>query len=232
MPAPAPAACRASPLLDARSRAVATGPKALAATGDFLLENDLVRVVLDAPDHPQGLAPSGGSIIDLAPVDADVRAIRSTAFYQAAGLLPRDAVHYETAQIDEHRRQNVGDAYVAVVFRGHLEGDRRVTVVTRYELRAVRARRARAQRSLQRRARSQHALPHRRLVLGRSHARSLRARRRGSAFARPSWTCCTSISAWREWPFVAARSQASPDVSYAVVPCDRAAGGRVQQHRR
>src|SRR5204863_9407172 len=29
--------------------------------------------------------------------------------------------------------------------------------------------------------------------------------------------------AWRDWPFVAARTQAPPDVSYAVVPCDRPA---------
>src|SRR3954452_8595243 len=43
-------------------------PKSLAAAGDFELSNDLVRVVLDAPEHPHHLAPSGGSIIDFAPV--------------------------------------------------------------------------------------------------------------------------------------------------------------------
>src|SRR5437764_13903255 len=46
------------------------GPKAQAAADDILLENDLVSVVLDAPGHAQNLAPSGGSILDFAPVGA------------------------------------------------------------------------------------------------------------------------------------------------------------------
>ncbi len=59
------------------------GPKALAAEGDYLLENDLIRVVLDAPDHPHFLGPSGGAILDLAPLrqgpsDRRAPAIRST----------------------------------------------------------------------------------------------------------------------------------------------------------
>src|ERR1700689_1899862 len=44
------------------------GPKSLAAQGDSLLENDLVRVVLDAPDPPHFIGPSGGAILDLAPL--------------------------------------------------------------------------------------------------------------------------------------------------------------------
>jgi hypothetical protein len=59
----------------------------------MLLENGVVRVVLDAPSHPSGLAPSGGSIIDLALVSEPGDQINQ--IYQAAGLLPRDAVHYE-----------------------------------------------------------------------------------------------------------------------------------------
>ena len=42
--------------------------KALGAKDDIMLENELVRVVLAAPSHPSGLAPTGGSIIDLAPI--------------------------------------------------------------------------------------------------------------------------------------------------------------------
>ncbi len=44
------------------------GPKALAGQGDYVLENDQIRVVLDAPEHPHFLAPSGGAILDLAPL--------------------------------------------------------------------------------------------------------------------------------------------------------------------
>ena len=59
------------------------GPKALAAQGDYLLENDLIRVVLDAPDHPHFIGPSGGAILDLAPLrqspsDRRTPAIRPT----------------------------------------------------------------------------------------------------------------------------------------------------------
>ena len=43
----------------------------------------------------------------------------------------------------------------------------------------------------------------------------------GLGFRAPTLDLEDVASAWREWPFVAARSQASPDTSYAVVPCDR-----------
>src|SRR5579863_1631511 len=83
----------------------ALGPKALAAEGDYLLENDLVRVVLDAPDHPHHLAPSGGAILDFAALTPDPSnpnaapqyTDETNAIYHAAGVLPRDAVHYESA---------------------------------------------------------------------------------------------------------------------------------------
>ena len=88
----------------------APGPKAMAALGDILLENDLVRVILDAPDHPQGLAPSGGSIIDFSPRDPATKTLlgdQANGIYQAAGLLPRDAVRYTSHQ-DVRRTRRVG----------------------------------------------------------------------------------------------------------------------------
>src|SRR4029077_14590008 len=74
------------------------GPKAQAATGDYLLENDLVRVVIDAPEHPHHLAPTGGAILDLTPLASPMGmpADEINAIYHAAGVLPRDAVHYDT----------------------------------------------------------------------------------------------------------------------------------------
>ncbi|HVV52009.1 MAG TPA: hypothetical protein VHO06_20235, partial [Polyangia bacterium] len=111
------------------------GPKALAAVGDYVLENDLVRVVIDAPEHPHFLAPSGGAILDLAPLSATF-GDQTNAIYHAAGVLPRDAVHYETASIlDPGSDPAAPGAAAAVIVRGHLEGDSRVTVVTRYEVR-------------------------------------------------------------------------------------------------
>jgi hypothetical protein len=197
------------------------GPKAFAAVGDFMLENDLVRAVLDAPDHPQYLAPSGGTILDFAPVDTTTDTTSGdqiNSVYQAAGLLPRDAVHYETLEPDD-KSLLANNPYVAVVFRGHLEGDKRVTVVTRYELRACEPG-LRVRSDLYNGAPDpgtlyltdgffwgdQTLLP---FVPG-----------TGLGFRAPDIDLLHIDRAWRQWPFVAARSQSVPDVSYAVVPCD------------
>src|SRR3954454_5502072 len=83
------------------------GPKSLAAQGDYLLENDLVRVVLDAPEHPHFIGPSGGAILDLAPLVASKLVPhpgdQTNAICPAAGVLPRDAVHYDSAAIVDPR---------------------------------------------------------------------------------------------------------------------------------
>src|SRR4051794_3953878 len=47
------------------------GLEVLASTGDILLANDKVMGVVDAIDHPHYLAPSGGSLIDLATVQGN-----------------------------------------------------------------------------------------------------------------------------------------------------------------
>ena len=96
------------------------GPKALAAEGDYLLENDLVRVVLDAPDHPHFIGPSGGAILDLAPLGKSTlgksTGDQTNAIYHAAGVLPRDAVHYESAAILDPGVDPSGPgAYAAVI---------------------------------------------------------------------------------------------------------------------
>jgi hypothetical protein len=80
-------------------RSPVPSPKSLAGAGDYLLENDLIRVVLDAPDHPHFLAPSGGAILDLDWLDSTLGGDQTNAIYHAAGVLPRDAVHYESAEI-------------------------------------------------------------------------------------------------------------------------------------
>jgi hypothetical protein len=206
--------CAASPTVSriVLDKALASAdPKSRGTTGDIVLANDLVRIVLSAPEHPSDLAPTGGAIIDLSLVGAPGDQVNS--IYQAAGLLPRDAVHYESKQFQE------GDNYVAVIFRGHLQADRRVTVVTRYEVRACEPG-VRVRSDLYNGAADpntlyladglfwgdQGALP---FVPG-----------VGLGFRAPDVNLRDIASAWAEWPFVAARPQASPDVSYAVVPCD------------
>jgi hypothetical protein len=203
------------------------GPKALAAAGDFLLENDRIRAVLDAPEHPQGLAPSGGSIIDLAPRGQTEQSAdqpggdQLNGIFQAAGVLPRDAVHYQSAEVlDQHLGASPGiPPFVAVIFRGHLAGDPRVTVVTRYELRACEPG-LRVRSDLFNGARDPNTL-----YLGDGFFWGDRTLLpfvpiKGHGFLFPELDLLELSRAWRTWPFLAARPQGSPHVSYAVVGCD------------
>ncbi len=191
------------------------GEKAQAAGGDFVLENDRVRAVIDAPDHAQGLAPSGGGILDLAPIDANRgdQGDQLAGVFQVAGVLPRDAVVYRRAQVIDQR-----PAFVALILRGELDGDRRVTVVTRYELRG-----------------GESGLRVRSELWNGSDAintfyltdaffwgdRTLLpfVPLPGQGFRQPALDLLELGKAWRAWPFLAARAQTAPWVSYAAVPC-------------
>ena len=104
------------------------GHAALAAPGDILLGNDRFVAIIDAPDTPHYLAPSGGSVLDLVPRDGTSDDDLDQIF-QAAGILPDDAVHYDSFELlDEIPNR------VSVVLRGRLDG-RDIDVVTRYEAR-------------------------------------------------------------------------------------------------
>jgi hypothetical protein len=198
----------------------APGPKALAATGDYLLENDLIRVVLDAPEHPHYLAPSGGSILDLEPVGVNL-GDQTNAIYHAAGVLPRDAVHYES--VDPPLTSTPPGAFVAVVFRGHLEGDRRVTVVTRYELRPCEPG-VRVRTDLYNGASDPNTLFLTDGFFWGDNGMAPFVPGEGLGFLEPDLDLLHLSDAWRTWPFLAARSQSPPDTSYAAVSCDRSQG--------
>jgi hypothetical protein len=125
------------------------GLDALASVGDWVLQNDQVTAVIDdvAPALPLGastaqrvqhnrathshhLAPSGGTLIDLAPNGGEDHL---NQVYQITGIVPRDAVHYTSIETREE-----GETAVLIA-RGFLDvstgGDREVRVVTRYEMR-------------------------------------------------------------------------------------------------
>jgi hypothetical protein len=199
------------------------GPKARGTTGDILLENGVVRVVLDAPGHPSGLAPTGGSIIDFAlvpkPDDKFIAGDQINQIYQAAGLLPRDAVHYE-GNPDRLIGGTGADAYAAAVFRGHLEANPRVTVVTRYELRACEPG-VRVRTDLYNGSSEPDTLYLADGLFWGDNDLLPFVPGTGLGFRAPELDLRDIGEAWREWPFVAARTQAPPEVSYAIVPCDR-----------
>jgi len=107
------------------------GMNALAAPGDIVLQNDRVRLVLDALDAPHYLAPTGGNILDFVPRGGSPSSDDElNHVFTAVGILPGDAVRYTRVSIDDH-----APSYVAVVARGHLDGRPKTTVVTRYEMR-------------------------------------------------------------------------------------------------
>jgi hypothetical protein len=201
-----------------------SGPKALAARGDYVLENDQIRVVLDAPEHAHDLGPTGGAILDLAPVDPKKGGgDQINTIYHAAGLLPRDAVHYETAQILTPGPTDAGafsGTFAAVVFRGHLEGDSRVTVVTRYEVRPCETG-VRVRTDLYNGAPTPNTLYLTDGFFWGDNGLVPFVPGVGMGFLQPDLDLLHIDEAWRQWPFLAARSQSSPQVAYAAVSCDR-----------
>src|SRR5579871_1408738 len=203
------------------------GPKSLAAVGDYLLENDLVRVVIDAPEHPHFLAPSGGAILDLSPLaspSAGQTGDQINGIYHAAGVLPRDAVHYDSASILESQLDTTAPgAYAAVVFRGHLEGDARVTVVTRYELRPCEPG-VRVRSDLYNGAPNANTLYLTDGFFWGDNGLLPFVPGPGMGFVEPSLDLLHLDQAWRQWPFLAARSQSAPDTAYAAISCDRPGG--------
>src|SRR5262249_12726737 len=141
--------------------------------------------------------------------------------FQGAGLLPRDAAHYESWQaLDESLAQSAAGAYVAVVFRGHLDGDARVTVVTRYELRPCEAG-GRARTDLHNGARDPNTLALTDGYFWGDRTLLPFVPVAGLGFRAPDLDLLHLSGAWREWPFMAARTQSAPEVAYAAVPCDR-----------
>jgi len=230
---PPPAVCPSGALLSVGpvtdTSARAPGPKALAAKDDLVLENDFLRAVLDEPTppgeptHAQGLAPSGGTLIDFSPKDAKGVLIgdQLNGVFQGAGLLPRDAVHYESWEmIKQSVAQTSTGTFVAVVFRGHLEGDTRVTVVTRYELRAC-ERGLRVRTDIYNGARDPNTLSLTDAFFWGDRTLLPFVPGTGLGFRAPKLDLLHLSDAWREWPFVAARTQVAPEVAYAAVPCDR-----------
>ena len=85
-------------------------PKGAARRATSCSKTTLVRVVLDAPEHPSDLAPSGGSIIDLAPKADRLRRsdqLDLSGGGAAARATPSTTRRYET---DEHGGQDGADA--------------------------------------------------------------------------------------------------------------------------
>jgi hypothetical protein len=189
----------------------ARGEKASAAEGDYVLENDLIRVVIDAPEHAQGLAPGGGTIIDLSPLATNGDGLNG--ILQSTGLLPRDVVRYRHVEVMDRAPD-----FVALILRGTLDGNAKVQVVTRYELRPCESG-VRVRTDLYNGSNETNTF-----YLGDGYFWGDRGLMpfvplKGQGFLHPELDLLKLSEAWRRWPFLAARPQAAPAVGYAVVPC-------------
>ncbi len=105
------------------------GPSALAAPGDFILRNNEVVAIIDALDHPHFLAPTGGSLLDLGTASGNDDALNLVM--HGVGLLPRDAAFYTSARMIA---PGAPGQPAALQLRGHLDGQPKNLIATRYEL--------------------------------------------------------------------------------------------------
>lgn len=187
------------------------GPDALAAVGDILLENGRVQAVIDALDHPHYIAPTGGSLLDLATTGDDNDALRN--LFQATGLLPSEAAHYTEMRILDE------PGVAAVQFSGTLDGFEDVKIYTRYELRpcdeGVRIRTEVVHRGTDPLV---WWLADAQYWGGREHLPFVPFE--GAGFEHPTFGLSTVADAIREIPFLAAGAHVQPGATYAEVSCD------------
>lgn len=105
-----------------------SGPFAIGRTGDYLLENDEIAVVIDQLGRGSGFAESGGNIVDAA--DAQARRDELGQMFTSFGAPSRQAIYEAIASGVDPK----GTAWIEV--RGHELHEEQLRVTTRYELAA------------------------------------------------------------------------------------------------
>lgn len=190
---------------------IPAGLDALASPGDFVLENDQVVAVIDALDHAHYVAPTGGTLIDLARKDG-VDSLNQVL--QATGLLPGDAAHYDDARIVE------GDGVVAVQVSGWLDGRPDLRIATRYELRPCESGvRIRTEAANLEPDAAIWSLTDGWYWSGRENLPFTPTK--GTGFTHPSFGLTTVTDVFDEVPYLVATAHAAEAASYVDVACDR-----------
>lgn len=188
------------------------GLDAEASVGDLVIENDRITAVIDAIDHPHHLAPSGGNLLDLAPRGGGDHL---NHVYTITGILPRDAVRYRSLEVIEASDR------VSVIARGALDGDPRVTVTTRYELRACDPG-LRVRTEIHNGGRTLNTWFAGDAWWWGDRSLTPFVPVRGAGFSHPALDLLEIDNSWRVGPWMAAQSHAAPSVSYATLSCARA----------
>lgn len=190
------------------------GLDALAAAGDLALENAGIIVVLDALHSPHYLSPSGGTILDLVPRNVG-SGDQLNQVFQAAGILPDDAVRYDAVEVHDETPD-----FVAAVYRGALDGRRDVEVVTRYEVRPCEPG-VRVRTELYNGAADPMTVFLSDAYFWGDREATPFIPKVGQGFLHPDLDLETIGEAFRTMPFVAAQAHGEPGAAYAVVPCQK-----------
>lgn len=196
------------------------GAEALGAVGDYVMDNGLIRVVIDDITHPQHLAVSGGNLLDLFEVGGN-DALNQIS--QVTGILPRDAVQYKRLEIRTDEKLADGLPAVSIIARGHLYGNEQILAVTRYTLGAC-DRGVRIRTEVYNGSREAQAffLADAMYNGGRGVTPMIPAR--GQGFSYPELDLEFIEDAFRSYPFISAQNHDGTlegNVAYAAVSCDR-----------
>ena len=187
------------------------GLRAVASRGDYVLQNEHVVAVIDAIENPHQVSPSGGTLVDLA---AREGTDHLNQVYQLTGILPRDAAHYESLEVLQSAES------AAIIARGHLDGDHRVSIVTRYELRPCdRGIRIRSEVYNGGRTVWTHLLADGYFWGNGGLTPFVPAL--GQGFRHPRLDLLHPEQGYREFPWMAAQSHAAPHASYSTLSCTR-----------
>lgn len=186
------------------------GLEAFGAVGDVMLGNSRVTAVIDAIENENYIGMSGGFLLDLSTTGDDNDSLNQIV--HAVGFLPEDTVVYTSMELLE------GDGFVAVQVKGHLAGDARKKVYSRYEVRPC-------EPGVRVRTEMVHGGDDD-AVWANLDGYWWGGRQNwgfspvpGIGFQHPSFGLSTVNDAFRDMPFLSAASWVEPAASYASVSC-------------
>ncbi len=190
------------------------GMDALGATGDVLLGNDKVVMVIDALDHPHYIAPTGGAVLDFGIRGKDNDSLRH--IFNATGLLPEEAANYTSLKVLDDGKT---DGIKAVQVIGTLDGYPDIPIATRYEIRPC-------EPGVRVRTEIANGTPDTlSMYLTDAFYWGDRANlaftpRPGGGFMNPDFGLSTIQQAFYDVPFMVAGVHENPATTYGIVSCD------------
>ncbi|MDP3275664.1 MAG: hypothetical protein Q8Q09_10750 [Deltaproteobacteria bacterium] len=210
------------------------GLDALASVGDWIMQNGRITAVIDdispslprnattaqrvahnVSTHTHHLAPSGGTLIDLAP-NGGIDHLNQV--FQITGIVPRDAVHYTS--LEARNEEGVAVVIARGTLDGSTNGDTQIVVTTRYELRPCDPG-IRVRTELHNRGRIAWSSIVSDAWFWGDRSETTFVPGRGMGFRYPALDLLRIEASSTNFPFMAAVSHTAPDTAYATIACDR-----------